>query len=158
VWSAWSPAWKLYPGDFSGDGLSDLLLHNPTTGQYYIATNNGAGFNYEFGTWSLGWTPYVVDLDGNTVADLFLFNTSGQWFQLLSDGFGHFAGVGSGFWSPDWQIHPTDFNADGRTDVLLYSATTGQYYQAWNLNLGAFAYFSGGWDTGLTIIVGKPVR
>ena len=65
VTEVWYPLWQMYVGDFTGDGLSDLLLHDPATGVYFVAKNNGTAFTYSSGGWSLGWTPYVADLDAD---------------------------------------------------------------------------------------------
>ena len=46
----WNTAWTFYRADFNGDGLSELLLHDPLNGAYVIAKNNGQGFGYSSGT------------------------------------------------------------------------------------------------------------
>jgi hypothetical protein len=153
----WASDWQLYPGDFSGDGLTDLILHRPATGDYFVAITAWFGFTYTRGGWTPGFAPTVMDLDANNRADLFLYDrNTGQWFEHLSDGLGHFVNVGSGGWNPGWDLYPTDFNNDLRADLLLYNPVTGQYFQAWNFGLGGFMYFSGFWNTGLTIVTGRP--
>jgi hypothetical protein len=77
---------------------------------------------------------------------------------LLGDGTGQLATVGAGKINTFWGVYPTDLNGDGRTDLFLYNAGTGQYFQAWNLFLGSFAYFGGGWDVGFTVLAGPIVR
>lgn len=104
-------------------------------------------------------TFHVLDLDANVRADLFLHNeTTGQWFELLSNGVGAFTVGGNGFWSLGWDLYPTDLNRDGRGDLILYNPTNGQWFQARNLTLGTFSYSSGIWATGLTIVTGPLVR
>ena len=51
-----------------------------------------------------------------------------------------------------WQVYVTDFNADGLSDLLLYNATSGQWFQARNTAPGSFSYTTGSWSAGLTII------
>jgi hypothetical protein len=132
------------------------LLHEPSNGRYYVALNTGAGFTYQNGVWVVGVTPTVIDLDGNGVSDLFLHDkTTGQWFEELGDGAGHFADAAWGTWLPGWDVCPTDFNGDRRTDLLLYNPATGRWFQAWNYNVGQFGYFGGYWGTGLTIVLGS---
>jgi hypothetical protein len=43
--------------DFNGDGWSDVLLYNPTSGQWFQAMNAGVGaFTYGMGLWEPGLT------------------------------------------------------------------------------------------------------
>lgn len=155
----WNPAWKVYPGDFNADGLSDLLLHDKPTGQWYVSMHNGlgTGFTYTTGHWLPGWTPYVGDLDADGDADVFVHNgDSGAWTELLSNGVGQFTSAGSGNWILGWNIYVSDFNADKRADLFLYNPTNGVWYMARNLTIGAFTYTTGTWATNLTIIVRTP--
>jgi hypothetical protein len=75
---------------------------------------------------------------------------------MISNGTGGFSAAGSQTWSLGWNIYPTDLNADGRTDFLLYHPTSGVWYQARNFTLGTFTYTSGTWSPNLTIIVRSP--
>ena len=59
-------------------------------------------------------------------------------------------------WTTGWQIYLSDFNADKRTDILLYNPTTGVWYQARNFALGTFKYTNGVWATNLSIVVRTP--
>lgn len=38
-----SPGWSVYPGDYNGDGLTDLFLYNPSSGATYAEMADGAG-------------------------------------------------------------------------------------------------------------------
>jgi hypothetical protein len=62
--------------------------------------------------------------------------------------------VGQGAWTPGWEISPTDFNDNGRGDLVLYDPGTGEWFQAWNHASGTFTYFAGQWQAGLTIAAG----
>ena len=152
----WFPGWVLHPGDFNGDDVSDLLLYDPAAGSYVVALNNEAGYDYTSGGWSTGWALYIGDLDADGDDDVFLSSTvDGQWYQMMSGIVGNafsFSTGGNGGWSLGWIIYPTDFNADGRTDFLLYNSTSGVWYQARNLTLGTFSYTTGTWPANLTIV------
>jgi hypothetical protein len=43
--------------DVNGDGLADIVVHNPSTNTFDVAVNNGSGwFNAPAtGTWLAGW-------------------------------------------------------------------------------------------------------
>lgn len=155
--AAWATVWQFTRGDYNGDSLDDLLIHNPANGQFHLAVNTAGNFTYAFGTLTLGWNFYATDLDADGDDDLFLHNPStGQWFQILSTGGTSLAVGGTGFFTLGWDLHPTDLNADGRGDLLLYNLTTGQWYQARNLSLGSFAFTSGFWSEGLSVVAGMP--
>jgi hypothetical protein len=51
-------------------------------------------------------------------------------------------------------VYPTDFNGDGRSDLLLYQPGTGLFFQALNTSTGSFSYVNGLAPAGLTIIIG----
>jgi hypothetical protein len=59
--------------------------------------------------------------------------------------------LGQGVWTPGWGLYPTDFNGDGRADLLLYKPGTGEWFQALNFTIGTFTYVGGQWQAGLTI-------
>ena len=61
----------------------------------------------------------------------------------------------SGTWDPGWTVAITDFNADGRADVLL-SRPDGAWVQATNTGTASFTYVAGNWGTGWTVFVRKP--
>jgi hypothetical protein len=159
VTETWFPEWQFYPGDFNGDGLGDILLHDPPTGTYFVATSTGSGFTYVQGGWSLGWDPYVADFNADLKEDLFLHDPlTGVWFQMLSNGVGDFVNAGGEVWSLGWDILPTDVNGDGRADIVLYNSSTGVWYQARNVINGTFSYNSGTWPTGYTVVTRAPIR
>jgi hypothetical protein len=156
----WAPDWTLYPGDFNGDGRGDWFLYRPDAGEYYVATNSGAGYSYVAGYgWAPGWKLTVADLNADGLADLFLYNrATGTWFELQGNGTGQFSVVSQGLWTPGWDIYPTDFNGDGRADLLLYRPGTGEWFQALNSAIGAFTYVGGQWQGGLSVSVVPPIR
>ncbi len=153
VSESWSGGWGIYPGDFSGDGKSDIFLYNDTTGQYFICINTGVTFVYPgSGFWAPAWTVNIADFDGNGKADVHLYHaTTGEWFECVTTSAYSFAYYTSAIrWDRNWQVFITDLTGDGKSDVLLYSGRT--WVQALNTSLGAWAYGTGTWDTGLTIV------
>jgi hypothetical protein len=73
------------PGDYDGDGKTDLAVYRRATGMWYVLF---AKNNFTTQT-SLAWTgpflpqPVVADFDGDGKADLGLYTTTG-WRILLS--------------------------------------------------------------------------
>jgi len=101
---------------------------------------------------------FHFDKDGK--ADLFLYNrVTGVWLVMLSDGAGSFQYPfqRGGQWDPGWQIHPADFNNDGRSDLLLYRSD-GLTLKAVNIDffnsgfVEFFIYVEGNLGTGWTVL------
>ena len=131
----WSSGWTIKPGDFNGDGRTDLLFYNAASGAVFKAISDGAfGFTYVGTSWSAGWDIAVMNLNGDALDDVFLYNTAtGQHFRGTSAGAGtgDFTYVG-GAWSPNWQVHTAYLNDDGITDLFLYNVTQGTWFRALN--------------------------
>ncbi len=86
----WSPGWSLFRADFNGNGLDDLLLYAPSTGQWYKVINTGAGFTYYAGGWQPGFNVSILDLNGDSRSDVFLYNpATGIWFEGTEHGRRH---------------------------------------------------------------------
>jgi hypothetical protein len=93
-------------GDFHGDGYSDILLHNSTTGDVAeLRTDSGMTFA------DIGWAPSgwevagTGDYNGDGTTDiLFKDPSSGFTSQFqISDGHATWSNVG---WAPaNWTIH-----------------------------------------------------
>jgi VCBS repeat protein len=160
----WSPGWSVTIGDFNGDGRSDVLIYNfwAWSGTWYmmLMMADGSFASTPPDAWSGGWTLTPGDFNGDGRTDLLTYSqTSGVWWELISNGdgtFSYYQGPLGGRWSANWRVQATDFNADGRSDLLLYNASSGQWYQAVNTGLGTFSYTTGMWQPGLTIIASGP--
>jgi hypothetical protein len=51
----------------------------------------------------------------------------------------------------------SDFDGDGRGDLLLYNPTSGAWYRAQNAGAGTFSYTNGVWSSNLTIVTRNPL-
>src|SRR5260221_3090431 len=138
--SSWSAQdYDLYPGDFNGDGLTDLLyISKDPNRPSGIVLSDGVGLNTSLQTWGnaylgIPWTDgtyniVVGDFDGDGKSDLFLQRkTPGDNYLLLTED----GGVGAisqtipndaaGLtWSADQHlIIAGDFNGDGSADLFF---------------------------------------
>jgi hypothetical protein len=137
---AWSTQdYDLYPGDFNGDGLTDMLyIAKDPSHVSGIVLSDGTGLNTTLQTWGnayLGvpwssgqYTIIVADFDGDGKADILLQRkTPGDHYLLLTEAGGvgaisqtiaqNTAGIA---WSADQhRIVAGDFNGDGKVDLFF---------------------------------------
>ena len=74
--------------------------------------------------WSLGWTPYVGDWDADGDQDLLLHAAStGQAFQMLSNGVGGFSVGGTVTWNNTSGVqHDVDFGTGSAQHIAVWEA------------------------------------
>jgi hypothetical protein len=125
---------RIFTGDFTGDGKSDVLFYYSGDGHWWLGTSSGTAL-----TWTLaaGTTfgnlldgthaIYTGDYNGDGKLDLLVYNNSDGtfWFGISSgtaitwtqaaatSGYGNLLGQGH-------RILTGDFNGDGKSDVLFY--------------------------------------
>ncbi|WP_424889708.1 FG-GAP repeat domain-containing protein [Streptomyces sp. XH2] len=136
--------WKLSgTGDFNGDGKTDLLWHNTTTGEvgtWLLDGNRNVIANPPLSwrcgpecnrDWKLSGTG---DFNGDGKTDLLWHNTTtGEVGTWLLDGNRNVIANPPLSWrcgpecNRDWKLSGTgDFNGDGKTDLLWHNTTTGE--------------------------------
>jgi hypothetical protein len=141
--TAWSGEdYDLHPGDFNGDGLSDLLyVARDARHLNGIALGDAAGFNTPLQTWGnaylgIPWSDgtyriLVADFNGDGKDDLFLQrNAPGDHYLLLAEegGIGAISqslpndAAGLDWSSAAHRLVAGDFNGDGRSDLFLQSS------------------------------------
>jgi len=114
--------------DFSGDGLSDILWRNSSTGQVVETQMNGligmsgAGLGGD-ANWSVVGTG---DFNGDGMVDILWRNsTTGAIVESEMNGSTVIASAGLGG-DTNWSIVGTgDFNGDGRSDILWHYGPSG---------------------------------
>ena len=132
--------YDLYPGDFDGDGKTDILyIAKDPSMPSGIARSDGTGPNMAWQSWAsnfagINWSgnAYKViigDFDGDGRADIFLQSTTpGNSYLLLTSNAGLVVGISQTIsenqfgivWSADQhRIIAGDFNGDHKTDLFL---------------------------------------
>ena len=107
------------PGDYDGDGITDLAVFWPDAGQWYIhySNNDTTLRDFQFG-WQ-GYLPASGDFDGDGKADLVVYNpVLGHWNILYSNNGTKLSNFQFGF---EGAIpNPGDYDNDGYDDMILF--------------------------------------
>ncbi len=156
--SVWETDWEIYPGDFDGNGQSDLLQYNTTTGVARILVTGADGTAAAVVPVSLqpGSIVQVGDLNGDGADDLFLYDqATGAWTKATRSGTTFT--VEQGVWEPGWipflrHAYPL---IDLRADIVMYNETTGFWFQAFN-GIDGVVFSQGFWGPGLDIFAQVP--
>lgn len=111
--------------DFNGEGRSDFSVFRPSTGTWFVLTNDLLNVrNQQFGT--PGDIPTPGDYDGDGITDFAVFRpATGTWYILRSSTNRFFA-VNFGT-NGDIPV-AGDYDADGRTDIAVYRPSNGTWY------------------------------
>ncbi|MCA9468265.1 MAG: VCBS repeat-containing protein, partial [Nitrospira sp.] len=125
----WS-GFEVIPGDFNGDGLTDIYLHGRygTTNSDYMGLSTGSGFTqWTWGNSGANWTGYEVipgDYNGDGKTDILLH---GRYGTANGDNLGLSTGTGFTIWTwasaSNWsgyEVIPGDYNGDGKADLYLH--------------------------------------
>jgi hypothetical protein len=121
--------------DFYGNGTSDLLWRNGTTGQVFMMPMSGGVVQPGSVFWTEPNPAWQIvgtgDFDGDGKADILWWNSStGQVFQMLMNG-STIKTFGVIYTEPNtaWTIQAVaDFDGDGKADILWRNSSTGQVY------------------------------
>jgi hypothetical protein len=143
-WDGLAPNDRLYVGEFTGDGKSDLLIFNGTDWSMpYLGIFRSNGGELQMLTRYDGDVPgwgglarndciYIADFNGDGKSDLILFNgldwsmaylgmfrSTGGGFALAARYDGDVPGWGT--MKPHDIFYPADINGDNKTDLFVYN-------------------------------------
>lgn len=130
---------RIFLGDFTGDGRTDVAIHDHATGDWFVGRSTGTEF--VVARWATGFgnrgqnaeNVLVGDFNGDGLADVAIHDRgTGDWFVGLSTGtefaftrwLTGFGNRGTGRES----VFVGDFTGDGRTDVAIHDRQTGAWW------------------------------
>ena len=113
-----------FQGDLTGDGMNDLILYRPSTGQWFVWQSTGTFVQYNFG--APGDIPVVGDFDGVGHDELAVYQPStGQWFVAgHATAFDTFGGPG------DVPVPLQNYYGTGQDILAVFRPSTGQWFVA----------------------------
>jgi hypothetical protein len=112
------------PGDYDGDGRTDLAVYRPDTAQWSIQNSSGGQRIVQFG-WPSVDQPVPADYDGDGKTDIAVFRPqTAEWFILGSKaGFAH---LQFGMAGNDVPV-PGDYDGDGKADPAVFRPNTAEW-------------------------------
>jgi hypothetical protein len=146
------------PGDFDGDGLTDLVVTTSTGSAWWFSNGDGSWNTtaYTRPDLPLGVATYTAgDFDGDGKTDLIITTPGGSYWYYSNwtkSGTSRSGGWNTQYWRSDLPMGvatftPGDFDGDGKTDVIL-TYSTGSY---WSFSVARGQFTTGHSDSSLKI-------
>lgn len=149
TWATLAPAagWKFVIGEFTNDGLSDVIGYYEPNGTLHRGTNLGGSFSFaQVGSVApaTGWLFAAGQLDASTtIAELVGYHPSNDtiWVGALQFGLWFSFALWDDTTDRGWQftqVLSADLNGDGRTDMIGYDGQSGEIVAGLNTGSASF--------------------
>ncbi|MEW6246283.1 MAG: toxin TcdB middle/N-terminal domain-containing protein [Nitrospirota bacterium] len=137
--------YQVIPGDYNGDGKTDIYIHERYVGAPYDYMGLSTGTGFQLWTWSSGgnWGAFEVmtgDFNGDGKTDLYLHGGPGQ---SVGEHMGLSTGNGFNLWTWSWgagwqdyELRTGDFSGDGKADIYIHGRSGTGLYDYMGLSSG----------------------
>jgi len=112
------------PGDYDGDGRTDLSVYDVANGNWYVMSAAGDFFNLPFG--SSATQPMLGDYDGDGCEDFAVFEPATGAWHLYNAWTGQAFRLNFG--DSEMIPVPADYDGDTKTDLAVYYPAEGMWY------------------------------
>ena len=143
-------AWNdtLRASDFDGDGVSDIVVYQQTTGEWRVLESASRFSTIRIMNWGgTGYAAVPGDYDGDGITDLAVYHAASSLWSVRLSSSGGTATLSISWGGPGYDPVPGDYDGDLRTDLAVYASAT----QTWHLLLS-----SAGFADAINIAWGTP--
>jgi hypothetical protein len=137
------------PGDYDGDGKTDLAVYDSGSGDWWIWKSSGSTVHTNYGWASSTWklVPVPGDYDGDGKTDKAVYDPASARWYISQSSDGH---TNSSQWGwnggSTWPVVPVpgDYDGDSKTEQAVYDSAEGMWYMR-NMTTGATTNYFWGW-------------
>ena len=131
--------------DFDGDGIADLVVYHPATGNWHGLLSSESGGILPF-CWAAA-LPVPADFDGDGQQDLAVYHpATGNWHVRSSET--ELTQVTPFGWSATVPL-PGDYDGDGKADLAVFHQAQGRWY--FNCTTAGRYNVQWGWSTTIPV-------